>query len=83
MPLKFERDVHFNRVTDDAIVWADTPDGKRFQLVIPRKVLIDRFGLKKHFDHAGAKAVIQKHWKEFEQQAERAFKAGASEYVVR
>jgi hypothetical protein len=81
MPLVFENDVYFDPMTDDAIIWADEGT-KRFRLVIPRSVLVDKYGLKQYFDHPGAEAIIQKNRKTFEKIAQDAHDVGASEVTV-
>jgi hypothetical protein len=59
MPLVFENDAHFDPRTADATIWGDEGT-KRFRMVIPRSVLVDKYGLKQYFDHAGAEVIIQK-----------------------
>jgi hypothetical protein len=81
MPLVFENDVHFDPRTADAIIWGDEGT-KRFRMVIPRSVLVDKYGLKQYFDHVGAEAIIQKNRETFEKIAQDAHDAGASEVIV-
>ncbi len=79
--LVFEKDIHFDPVNDDAIIWGEA-GLKRFRLKIPRKLLQDKYGLQEHFDASGARQTIEKHWLEFEQLARMAHEAGNSELVL-
>lgn len=78
--LIFESDVHFDPATDDAVIWADGDGGSRFRLVITRGFLIS-VGLKKRFDHAGARALIDKFRGAFERFAQEAYDQGDHELV--
>ena len=79
--LVFDKDIYFRPENNDAIVWGDVGI-KRFCLIIPRKVLADKYKLQNHFDDAGAKEIIQKHWQEFEQSAQAAHAAGESTLIL-
>jgi hypothetical protein len=81
MPLVFESDVHFDAATSDATIWGDEGN-KRFRLVIPRTVLVDKYNLKQYFDDIAAEAIIQTHRATFEKLAQDACDAGASELIV-
>ena len=41
MALIFRDEVHFDPATDEAIVWADTPDNEHFKVVFGRKYVAD------------------------------------------
>lgn len=81
MALVFQDDIHFDGATDTAIIWGDD-GGKRFRLMIPRKVLVDQFGLEKYFDHASAKTIIRSNMARFEQVAQAAHDVGKSEVII-
>jgi hypothetical protein len=79
--LKFRDDIHFDPQSDDAVIWGD--EGKRhFRLAIRRRLLEEKYGLKKHFDHATAEALVKEHREAFERLAQHAYETGASELVV-
>lgn len=79
--LVFEKDIHFDPVNDDAIIWGEA-GLKRFRLRIPRSFLQDKYGLQKRFDEVDARQAIEKHRPEFEQLARVAHEAGKDELIL-
>jgi hypothetical protein len=83
MPLALEKDIHFDPHTYDAVIWADDDKPGRFRLVIPRKVLRDRYGMKgDQLSNPAAEKAIRDNWDKFERQAQAARDAGAEELVA-
>jgi hypothetical protein len=81
MPLVFENQIHFDPATDDAIIWADE-NNKRFRLVIPRELLMEKYGLLKRLDQTSAEAIIHKNLPTFEAKAQAAHEAGQHEIIL-
>jgi len=80
--LAFRSDIHFDAQNDDAIIWGDQGD-RHFRLVIRRRLLLLRkYGLKKYFDQSEAEIIIKKHRGIFEELAQNAYDAGASEIII-
>jgi predicted nucleic acid-binding protein len=79
--LVFEKDIYFRPENNDAIIWGEAGI-KRFCLIIPRKFLVDKYELQKHFDDLGAKEIIQNHWLVFEKLAQAAHEAGESKLIL-
>lgn len=79
--LVFEKDIHFDPVNDDAVIWGEA-GLKRFRLKILRKFLCDQYGLQEHFDASGARQAIEKNRLALEQLAQAAFEAGKPELIL-
>ena len=78
MGLIFEDTIHFDPKTDDAIIWADAPDGSRFRVRVTPQYIF------RHWDPPGRlrsalEGATGRHLDELKVEAEAAHKAGAHE----
>jgi len=78
MSLIFEDTIDFDPKTDDAIIWADAPDGSRFRVRVTPDYIFRHWSPRGRLRSAHEEAM-RAHLDELKAQAEAAHKAGAAE----
>ena len=72
----FDRTVSFEVGSGRAILWADTPLGARFRVVIDPRYAIDLWGLRRPVEPVKFAAAIREHMDEITKAATAAFADG-------
>jgi hypothetical protein len=78
MSLTFEDTIHFDPQTDDAVIWADAPDGSRFRVRVTPRFIFRHWNPRGHLRSALEEA-IRAHLDELKAEAEARYQAGAHE----
>jgi hypothetical protein len=72
----FDRTVSFEVGTGRAILWADTPLGARFHVVIDPRYAVDLWGLRRPVEAVKFAAAIREHMDEITKMAAAAYADG-------
>ena len=78
MSLTFENTIHFDPQTDDAVIWADAPDGNRFRVRVTPRFIFRHWNPRGHLRPALEEA-IRAHLDELKAEALARYLAGAHE----
>jgi hypothetical protein len=74
--MDFDRKVTIEPETGRAILWADTPVGARFRVVVDPQYAIDLWGLRRPLDASRFLAAIREHMDEITKPAVSAYADG-------